>query len=90
MVGPDAIAELFRGYGEVGFETLEQRPVAVHGERFALVHRVYRTTTGFELAMLAVVSADHEGRSDRIVLFDSEDLGAATAEFEALVATLQE
>ena len=90
VVGPDTIAALLRSYREVGFETLEQRPVAIHGERLALVHRVYRTTTGFELAMLAVVSADHEGRSDRIVLFDAEDLEAATAEFEALVATPQE
>jgi hypothetical protein len=78
-----SVAALFRGFADVGFETLDQEPIATRGDRLALLRRVYRSAAGFELAMLAVVEANVQGLAAGLVLFDLDELDAALAELDA-------
>ena len=82
-VGPESVAALFRGFADVGFETLDQEPIANVGDRLALLRRVYRSAAGFELAMLAVAEANVQGLAAGLVLFDLDELDAALAELDA-------
>ena len=82
-VGRASVAALFRGFADVGFETLDQEPIATRGDRLGLLRRVYRSAAGFELAMLAVVEANVQGLAAGLVLFDLDELDAALAELDA-------
>ena len=82
-VGRESVIALFRGFADVGFETLDQEPIATRGDRLALLRRVYRSATGFELAMLAVAEANVQGLAGGLVLFDLDELDAALAELDA-------
>ena len=86
-VGREPVIALFRGFADVGFETLDQEAVATRGDRLVLLRRVYRNAGGFELAMLAVVEADIHGLAAGLVLFDPDELDAALAELERAVRT---
>jgi len=81
--GRESVIALFRGFADVGFETLEQEPIATRGDRLALLRRVYRSAAGFELAMLAVAEANVQGLAAGLVLFDPDELDAALAELDA-------
>jgi len=85
-VGPDAVVDLFRGFADVGFETLDNIHLASRGDRLALLRRVYRTATGFELEMLALVETDSERLIVSLVLFDAEALVPALDELEVRYA----
>ncbi len=82
-VGPDGIVELFRGFADVGFDSIEQGLLDIRGQHLALVRRTYRSSGGDELEMLVVAETDAEHRARRVVLFDPDDLAAARAEFDA-------
>jgi len=82
-VGRESVIALFRGFADVGFETLDQEPIATRGDRLALLRRVYRSAAGFELAMLAVAEANVQGLAGGLVLFDLDELEAALAELDA-------
>ena len=82
-VGRESVIALFRGFADVGFESLDQEVVATRGDRHVLLRRVYRSGGGFELAMLAVVEADRQGLAGGLVLFDPDELDAALAELDA-------
>jgi hypothetical protein len=81
-VGSDAVTDLFRGFAEVGFTSLVNTPIATRGDRLVLLRRVYRTVTGFELDMLAVVESDGDGLMFSLVLFDADAIGPALDELE--------
>ena len=81
-VDADAVVDLFRGWAEVGFETLENVAVAWRGEDLVLLRRWYRTGTGFELEMLVVIESQADGRMAAITLFDADALVPALADLE--------
>ncbi len=81
-VGPDGIVELFRGFADVGFDTLDQGLVDVRGQHLALVRRTYRSARDDELEMLVVVETDEQHRAQSVVLFDPDDLVAARDELD--------
>jgi hypothetical protein len=85
-VGADAVVDLFRGFADVGFETLDNIHLASRGDRLALLRRVYRTATGFELEMLVVVETHVDGLMASLVLFDAEALVPALDELEVRYA----
>ncbi len=80
--GVDAVIDLFRGFADVGFETLEQTPLATRGEGLVLLHRTYRSQGGFELEMLVVAEAADERLGGSIVLFDADHLVDALDELD--------
>ncbi|MEP6626288.1 MAG: hypothetical protein ABJC79_17705, partial [Acidimicrobiia bacterium] len=81
--GADAVVELFQGFADVGFETLENILVESRNDRLVLIRRIYRTGAGFEIEMLAVIETDEQGLATALVLFDADDMDAAIAEIEA-------
>ena len=80
--GVDAVTELFRGFADVGFETLDNVLLATRGDRLALLGRIYRDAGGFELEMLAVVEVDAGGLANGLVLFDADRLVDALDELD--------
>jgi hypothetical protein len=86
--GRDALLALTRGLADVGFETVENTPLAVRGEHVLLTRRTFRTSTGFDLQLIALLESDDEGRLIRHVQWDPEDLTAAVAELEERAAAL--
>ena len=81
-VGHEQILELVRGLVEVGFTTVTTVPIAVRGERLALLRRTWHQADGFDLPLLAVGEVDADGRTTANVMFDAEDMAAAVAELE--------
>ena len=81
-VGADAVTDLFRGFADVGFETLDNIHVASRGTGVVLLRRIYRSSAGFELEMLAVVETDADGLWRSLVLFDADAMVPALDELE--------
>jgi len=84
--GADAVIELLRGFADVGFVSMRNEVVEARGDRLALFRRTYRTEAGFELVMLAAAERNEAGLIVGMVLFDADDLDAATAELERRAA----
>ena len=82
VVGAEAVSALFRGFADVGFETLDNIHVASRGDHLVLLRRVYRSAAGFELEMLAVVETDADGLMASLVLFDVDAMVPALDELE--------
>jgi class 3 adenylate cyclase/ketosteroid isomerase-like protein/tetratricopeptide (TPR) repeat protein len=85
-VGADAVLALLQGFADVGFVSMENELVASRAGAVNLFRRTFRTETGFELQMLAVAQLGTGDRSSALVLFDVDDLDAATAELERRAA----
>jgi hypothetical protein len=85
-VGADAVIELLRGFADVGFVSMENELVAARDGGVNLLRRTFRTESGFELQMLAVAQLAAEGRGGALVIFDVDDLDAATAELDRRAA----
>ena len=64
------------------FDTFTTEPVAIRGERVALV-RVHLAREGFATTMLGVYETDEDGLLIRGTSFDEDDLDAALDELEA-------
>ena len=79
--GADAVIELLRGFADVGFVSMRNELVDAREGRM-LFRRTYRTETGFELVMLAAAERNGAGLISGMVLFDADDLDAATAELD--------
>ena len=84
--GADPVIELLRGFADVGFVAMRNELVDGRGDRLALFRRTYRTETGFELVMLALAERNDTGLISGMVLFDADDLDAATAELDRRAA----
>lgn len=86
--------EDMRRYLETGMVRYRQAPLAVRGERLALMRLEMGTTDVSAGApkdeMLQVVGLDEEGRIALQVKFDVEDTDAALAELDALHARFEE
>ncbi len=80
--GVDAVTELFRGFADVGFETLEQAVIAIRGEGLMLLRRIYRDSGGFELGMLVTAEVDNDGLATGLVLFDADRMIDAVDELD--------
>jgi ketosteroid isomerase-like protein len=73
--GRDAFNEAMAATDAV-FAGMDVRPLAVRGERLALIN-VLRSNDGFELSTLVLVEAATDGRVHRVVIFEESDLVAA-------------
>ncbi len=80
--GADAVVDLFRGWADVGFQTLEDIPLASRGNRLVLRRRVYRTETGFEIETLVVIEFRVDRKMVAITLFDVDAMVPALDELE--------
>jgi class 3 adenylate cyclase/ketosteroid isomerase-like protein len=78
--GRDAYADVFRAMREA-FATFTLDPIAIRGERLALVATVGTSPEGFELPYLILVEVDDAGRAVFLANLD-DDLAGATRELE--------
>jgi hypothetical protein len=85
-VGADAVIALLRGFAEVGFLSMENEVLETRRVGLNLLRRTFRTESGFELQMLAVAQLGADERSASLVLFDVDDVDAATAELDRRAA----
>jgi class 3 adenylate cyclase len=81
-VGRDQLLELVHGLVDVGFTTVANDPIAIRGERLALVRRTWHRPDGFDLPVLAVVEYDAEDRMTFNIMFDPEETAAAVYELD--------
>ncbi|MGZ6907450.1 MAG: nuclear transport factor 2 family protein [Acidimicrobiia bacterium] len=86
--GREAVVALLQGFADVGFVTMRHELLEARSEQLALFRRTYRTVDGFELQMLAVFERDDAGLGVGMVLFDADDLDAATAELDRREGTI--
>jgi hypothetical protein len=87
--GADAVIALLRGFADVGFVSMENEVLATRGSGLNLLRRTFRTDSGFELQMLAVAQLGADARRASLVLFDVDDLDAATAELDRRATALE-
>ena len=81
-VGRAELLALVRGLADVGFATVTTVPIAIRGERVALVRRTWYQADGFDLPLLAVVEYDADGQLTANVMFDADNEVGATEELE--------
>ncbi len=81
--GPEAWATAFRSTIEIGMDHLAVEPVAIRGERLALVRLTFTTEGGDEVPMLAVIEVDTSGRLCFAAWHDADALTAAVEELDA-------
>ncbi len=82
VTGGDAILALTRGLEDVGFATMSEQPIAIRGERLVLTIRTWHDPHGFDLPLLACMEFGENGRMVANIMFDPEDLDAATVELD--------
>ena len=80
--GPAQMIEFLRSLADVGFTTVDHVPVAIRGERLALLRRTWRRPDGFVLPVLVVVELDADGLFATNVMFDPDDLASALDELD--------
>jgi hypothetical protein len=85
-IGADAVIALLRGFADVGFVSMENEVLETRGYGLNLLRRTFRTESGFELQMLAVAQLGADERRAGLVLFDVDDIDAATAELDRRAA----
>ena len=73
----DSVHAIFEVFGSITAE-----PVAVRGERLALMRVRFAKEDGFEQLMLTLYEADDAGKQARLVTFDEDDLVSALDELE--------
>jgi len=81
-VGREEVLGLVRGLVDVGFATVTSVPIAIRGERLAIVRRTWHQTDGFDLPLLSVVEYDADDRMTANVMFDTDDVPSAHEELE--------
>ena len=81
-VGREQIIELTESLAAVGFDSMTQEPIAIRGERLALMRRAWRNPDGFDLEVLALQELDDAGLVAHNVLFDPDDLALALVDLD--------
>lgn len=89
VTGGDAILALTRGLEDVGFTTMSEQPIAIRGDRLVLTVRTWHDPHGFDLPLLACMEFGENGRMVANIMFDAEDLDAATVELDRRHAALE-
>jgi hypothetical protein len=85
--GRDAAVSEARSLSDVGLRHLAMEPLAVHGERLALIRWVNWTDeTDYgggpaSVEQVVVVEADGDGKVAQVVIFEPDDAALAEAEF---------
>jgi hypothetical protein len=90
--GRDAVVAEARSLSDVGLRHLTMEPLAVHGDRLALIRWVNWTDETehgggpASLEQIAVVETDVRGKVAVVVIFEPDGLDLATAELAARAA----
>lgn len=79
-VGHEAYRAALDGVLEVGLRDISFEPLAVRGDRFAIIDGRAASESENELRILSVMALDDEGHISRVVLFDPTDMKLAFEE----------
>jgi class 3 adenylate cyclase/type II secretory pathway predicted ATPase ExeA/ketosteroid isomerase-like protein len=82
LVGRELYMENMRAIRDTGLTHVEFEPVAVRGERLAVVRGGARTDSGLESLATIVWEFDDEGRARHLVDFSDDDLAGALDELD--------
>ena len=87
MHGPDELVAASRAQEDL-FGPIEIEPVAVRGDRLALVHTRAVAPSGFEMGGYGIFEIDDAGRQNAMTFFDDDDLLAAIEALDARYAEI--